>query len=163
MMPQRDRDARAQGRFQRVVNFARVTSQLPLKAISEIRRVGLTYETLPGLRERTRCRSCQMFESRLRSRIYGASQCRDPRPTHKKIRSAPTARNGIQTSNPRSGRMSAQNLRGDDRRILDLPNIGFGACRDRKTVVSPLAACLGLRHYWDCRSYLFFLGLQTGV
>jgi hypothetical protein len=57
----------------------------------------------------------------------------------------------------RGGPTSAQNLRGDDRRILDLPNIGFGACRDRKTVVSPLAACLGLRHYWDCRSYLLFL------
>src|SRR5882757_8628801 len=78
-------------------------------------------------------------------------------PPIKKSDELPTARNGIPTSNPRSGRTSAQNLRADDRRILDLPNIGFGACRDRKTVVSPLAACLGLRHYWDCRSYLFFL------
>ena len=70
----------------RVANFARVTSQLLLKGISGIPRVEFTYEILPGLRERTRCRSCQMPESRLRRRICGAGRCREFRSTYKKIR-----------------------------------------------------------------------------
>src|SRR5262249_42448079 len=72
--------------LQRGLNFARPTSQLHLKGISEIPRVEFTYEILPGLRERTRRRSCEMLASRLRHRICGASQRREFRPTYKKIR-----------------------------------------------------------------------------
>src|SRR5262249_6387118 len=70
----------------------------------------------------------------------------------------------VSTDRPWStAQMEAQDLCSDNDRFLDLSGCCFAARGERKTVVSRLAARLGVRHYCDCRTHLLFLRLQAGV